>query len=572
MALALETGEEGEAAHEVDLILAHGTGTKANDVTESQAIQGDLRRPSAPRAVSVESMLGHTMGAASALAAIACALAITHRFIPRPSTTTAPTRSAVSIVCPTTPSRPICGSCRTTDSASGATTRSRSWAGTRSPCQRASRLADRTAPARWPPSAGPRRDLRRPVRGHVRAAPGLRGFDRSRYTPATACSRSTTAWAPGTSRAGLPAFLLDAIGQALADAGMGEQLGDTPVLVGTGLRELRSVELWAREGIPWSADRLHFGHALRERLRRDDDVHLLKCLFSLALRALDGLRPARPAEVPRPWSWRASMSSPRAWVGVADRLQSVAPTVRTVDRNRRGTILGEGASAVVLRRTREPGRPCLGRVRGVAVNCDAHHATAPHAGNIAAAVHDAHRRAGTGPKDVDLVMLHGTEPTPTTSPRRHACGVRNHPRETTLMTAMKSMTGHTSGASGLHSLIIALRAMADELRPRPDIDEQMDEVADWGVGARPHRRTWRWRRWALPVSAGSTPSRSWPVADVDADGRDRNRLAIAVLFVASDPDDGDPADGGGAEARSPVAQGLRHQDRATRTPPRRRDA
>ncbi|GAA3129756.1 beta-ketoacyl-[acyl-carrier-protein] synthase family protein [Streptomyces echinatus] len=79
MALALENA--GVKPHEVDLVSAHGTGTKANDITESQAIRevyGD--RP--PRTVSVKSMLGHTMGAASALAAIACALAITHRFIP----------------------------------------------------------------------------------------------------------------------------------------------------------------------------------------------------------------------------------------------------------------------------------------------------------------------------------------------------------------------------------------------------------------------------------------------------------------------------------------------------------
>ncbi|MFI8362566.1 MULTISPECIES: beta-ketoacyl-[acyl-carrier-protein] synthase family protein [Streptomyces] len=79
MALALENA--GVKPHEVDLVSAHGTGTQANDITESQAIReiyGD--RP--PRTVSVKSMLGHTMGAASALAAIACALAITHRFIP----------------------------------------------------------------------------------------------------------------------------------------------------------------------------------------------------------------------------------------------------------------------------------------------------------------------------------------------------------------------------------------------------------------------------------------------------------------------------------------------------------
>ncbi|CAL9433767.1 beta-ketoacyl-[acyl-carrier-protein] synthase family protein [Streptomyces sp. enrichment culture] len=66
---------------EVDLISAHGTGTPTNDTTEIAAIRqvyGD--RP--PRTVGVKSMIGHTMGAASALGAIASALAVRHGFVP----------------------------------------------------------------------------------------------------------------------------------------------------------------------------------------------------------------------------------------------------------------------------------------------------------------------------------------------------------------------------------------------------------------------------------------------------------------------------------------------------------
>ena len=79
--LRLALADAGVKPGEVDLISAHGTGTRANDVTESRAVRqvyGD--RP--PRVISLKSMLGHTMGAASALAAVACSLAITHRFIP----------------------------------------------------------------------------------------------------------------------------------------------------------------------------------------------------------------------------------------------------------------------------------------------------------------------------------------------------------------------------------------------------------------------------------------------------------------------------------------------------------
>ena len=78
MRLALR--DAGVKPAEVDFISAHGTGTRANDVTEAGAIRSVFGTP--PRTVSMKSMLGHSMGAASALAAVGCALAISERFIP----------------------------------------------------------------------------------------------------------------------------------------------------------------------------------------------------------------------------------------------------------------------------------------------------------------------------------------------------------------------------------------------------------------------------------------------------------------------------------------------------------
>ncbi|MFF1478052.1 beta-ketoacyl-[acyl-carrier-protein] synthase family protein [Streptomyces sp. NPDC058301] len=71
----------GVTPADVDLISAHGTGTRANDVTEVGAIRQVFGK-STPRTVSIKSMIGHTMGAASALAAVACAIALRHGFIP----------------------------------------------------------------------------------------------------------------------------------------------------------------------------------------------------------------------------------------------------------------------------------------------------------------------------------------------------------------------------------------------------------------------------------------------------------------------------------------------------------
>jgi len=66
---------------DVDLVSAHGTGTRANDVTETTALRA-VYGDALPRTVSIKSMLGHAMGAASALGAAASALALTHGFIP----------------------------------------------------------------------------------------------------------------------------------------------------------------------------------------------------------------------------------------------------------------------------------------------------------------------------------------------------------------------------------------------------------------------------------------------------------------------------------------------------------
>jgi 3-oxoacyl-[acyl-carrier-protein] synthase II len=68
---------------DVDYISAHGTGTLANDRAECAAIKevfGALYKK-IPMS-SIKSMLGHTMGAASALEAIVCALAAANNIIP----------------------------------------------------------------------------------------------------------------------------------------------------------------------------------------------------------------------------------------------------------------------------------------------------------------------------------------------------------------------------------------------------------------------------------------------------------------------------------------------------------
>jgi 3-oxoacyl-[acyl-carrier-protein] synthase II len=71
------------APHEVSYISAHGSGTPTNDRLETLAVKRLFKEAAYRIPISsVKSMLGHTMGAASALEAVVCALAVSRDEIP----------------------------------------------------------------------------------------------------------------------------------------------------------------------------------------------------------------------------------------------------------------------------------------------------------------------------------------------------------------------------------------------------------------------------------------------------------------------------------------------------------
>ena len=82
MTLALEDSRENTGA--VDYINAHGTSTKLNDKCETLAIKKALGDEKAHKIMisSTKSMIGHLLGAAGAVEAAVCALALKHGVIP----------------------------------------------------------------------------------------------------------------------------------------------------------------------------------------------------------------------------------------------------------------------------------------------------------------------------------------------------------------------------------------------------------------------------------------------------------------------------------------------------------
>ncbi|HLX10163.1 MAG TPA: beta-ketoacyl-[acyl-carrier-protein] synthase family protein [Thermoanaerobaculia bacterium] len=81
-AMARALADAGVAPEEVSYISAHGTGTPTNDRLEAIAVGRVFGARTRVPISSIKSMLGHTMGAASAIEAAVCALAVAHDEIP----------------------------------------------------------------------------------------------------------------------------------------------------------------------------------------------------------------------------------------------------------------------------------------------------------------------------------------------------------------------------------------------------------------------------------------------------------------------------------------------------------
>ena len=84
-------GDARIAPEQVDYINAHGTGTQANDATESDAIHKVFKKHAQHLLISsTKSMHGHTLGAAGGIEAIATLLALQHGLVPPTANFTAP--------------------------------------------------------------------------------------------------------------------------------------------------------------------------------------------------------------------------------------------------------------------------------------------------------------------------------------------------------------------------------------------------------------------------------------------------------------------------------------------------
>lgn len=277
-----------------------------------------------------------------------------------------------------------------------------------------------------------------------------------------------------------------AIEEALAHAALRPGDGSSvPVLVGTGLAEQRSLELWAlgRHGAPHAPPRpsdLHFRRIART-WRGLGPVYTILNACSASLYALamgyDLLRTGAADTV----LVAGADSITESMYGLLDRVNGANPTcVQPFDNHRRGVLMGEGAAAVVLEHRSVAsirGAQPLAVLLSVGTSCDATHPTAPDVDGIMRAMQTAHGAAGVRSTDIGTVFAHGTGTALNDVAEATALNRVFTGRERPAVAALKSMTGHTSGASGLMSLIIGVRARStDRLPPVLGTSEPIEEI------------------------------------------------------------------------------------------------
>ncbi|WP_457030398.1 beta-ketoacyl synthase N-terminal-like domain-containing protein [Kitasatospora sp. P5_F3] len=275
-------------------------------------------------------------------------------------------------------------------------------------------------------------------------------------------------------------WLATAIASAVLRAGLDPVAKRTAVVVGTGLRELPSVERWHADDAELRLHELHFGAAVRSVLPTATEVVTISNACSAAGSALALACDLLAADEADAVVVAGCDGMTRSMLSIVGRGSPVATAaVRPFDLDREGVLLGEGAAAVVVERAGSAAEP-LAVVRGVGLSCDAYHETAPSRAGIVASMHDAHRLAGLTPDQIDLVLAHGTGTALNDPTEAGALAeVFGDALERTTVTGIKASVGHTSGSAFLMSLIVAIQALRQgTVPPIAGLRTTIDEAAD----------------------------------------------------------------------------------------------
>jgi len=168
--------------------------------------------------------------------------------------------------------------------------------------------------------------------------------------------------------------------------------------------------------------------------------------------------------------------------------EPIADTSRPFDRTRDGFVLGEGAGSLILEDLEYAtarGARIYAEVVGYGSTADGHDMVQPIEGGTgsARAMRLALQRRGVPGDEVDVINPHGTS-TPVGDKREAdaiwaAFGDRaSRARESLLITATKSMTGHMMGAAGAFEAFATVMTVAEQTAPPTINFREPDPDAD----------------------------------------------------------------------------------------------
>lgn len=173
---------------------------------------------------------------------------------------------------------------------------------------------------------------------------------------------------------------------------------------------------------------------------------------------------------------------------LSSRNDNPAGASRPFDDQRDGFVLGEGAGTVVLEereRAVARGARIHAELCGYAMTADAHHSTAPSpdARGAATCMALALGDAGLSPMDIDYISAHGTStPMNDVVETKAIKQVFGSHAQNLAVSSIKSMIGHSLGASGALATISTIMAIRHQTLPptinheSPDLECNLDYV------------------------------------------------------------------------------------------------
>lgn len=276
---------------------------------------------------------------------------------------------------------------------------------------------------------------------------------------------------------GIKSWIISAIDEALKESH--EYIDDsTIIIVGTGLRNLRKFEESIVYGTPLSLAQIDFKDLLIRKYPYVKDIISITNACSSSLYALSlGCDFLNLSLADKVIVVGADCIS-QTMHGLDERVSISCPAIiKSFDKQRKGVLLGEGAAAIIIKRNVFTDESIY--IKSISLSCDAYHETQPCTNMIENTIKNAISQACLLPEDIDMIFTHGTGTILNDIAEGTALNHIFKNSKKTLITGLKPMIGHTSGASGLMSIIAGYMCLKHHRTiPLINMDQAIDEVKD----------------------------------------------------------------------------------------------